>query len=293
MEQSQEISKINSFLNQVGYNLNKKISNGAFGHVYFVSNKSTNQIFACKLELSDTKVNQLKYENKIYALLNAKNNINNASKYICAIHDFFQYKKCSILVMDACDHDLKKIKGITVKNKMKYLLQAMDAIHVLHTNGFVHRDIKPANLLIKQFNLKLCDFGLAKCVIKNNTHIENVNKTTQVGTLRYCSPYTQLYMQASARDDIIALCYTFVSIFDVKLPWSKIKVNNKSKAKAKKEKNKIILTLKRICSPQLICGMNTPQSIMKILSNSFCLKFKEEPPYKKYKSIILHDYNQM
>ena len=69
MEQSQEISKINSFLNQVGYDLNKKISNGAFGHVYFIRNESTNQMFACKLELSDTKVNQLKYEKQIYALL--------------------------------------------------------------------------------------------------------------------------------------------------------------------------------------------------------------------------------
>ena len=291
---SKEISTINSFLNQVGYTLNKKISNGAFGHVYYIKNKSTNKIYACKIELSNTKVQQLEYEKKIYDHLFSKNNANNASKYLCQIHDFYQFQKSSILVMDACDHDLKKISGITVKQKMKYFLQAMDAIHVLHNNGLVHRDIKPANFLIQNMNLKLCDFGLTKCIMKNNVHIDNVNKTTQVGTLRYCSPYTQLYMQASKRDDVIALCYTFVSIFNVKLPWSKIKLKNKSKSKkAKKEKNKIILTLKRICSPHQICPITVPQSIKKILVNSFCLLFKERPPYEKYKKLILYEYNHL
>lgn len=288
MDYTKELKHIAYYLQEENYLLKNKISNGAFGQVHFVKNLKTNEMLACKIEFNDIKVKQLKYEKQIYDALNKKSNI----KYLCSIYDFFQFNNSSVLVMDVCDHDLKLIKNLSVKQKLQYLLQSVDALQFIHTQGFVHRDIKPANLLIKNHNLKLCDFGLTKCIFKNGNHIPNINKTTTVGTLRYCSPYTQMYMQTSRRDDIIALCYTFVSIFGSKLPWSKIKLNGKSKNK-KKKKSRIILTLKRINSPHQVCTIDVPQSLLKMYANAFCLKYKQLPSYNQYKKIILYEMNNL
>ena len=41
--------------------------------------------------------------------------------------------------------------------------QMVGVIAYLHQHGIVHRDIKSHNMLVdKNFNVKLCDFGLAK-----------------------------------------------------------------------------------------------------------------------------------
>ena len=61
--------------------------------------------------------------------------------------------------------------------------QLISALTELHKCDIFHRDIKPENCLIDDnFNLFLCDFGIARD--KNNT----VEQTAQVGTLGYMSP---------------------------------------------------------------------------------------------------------
>lgn len=43
------------------------------------------------------------------------------------------------------------------------------ALNFLHTAGVMHRDIKPGNILIDDMcQVKLCDFGFARCMITNN-----------------------------------------------------------------------------------------------------------------------------
>ena len=55
--------------------------------------------------------------------------------------------------------------GLDAETVRVYILQLVQAIHWCHVNSVVHRDIKPENLLVnaKTKQLKLCDFGFAKC----------------------------------------------------------------------------------------------------------------------------------
>ena len=54
----------------------------------------------------------------------------------------------------------------------------------MHSFEVVHRDVKPENLLITiQDELKLCDFGFARVLPKNNENI-----TDYVATRWYRSP---------------------------------------------------------------------------------------------------------
>lgn len=51
------------------YKLGKKIGSGAFGELYLARHVVTNEKFAAKLEPTNTKHPQLKYEAKIYSCL--------------------------------------------------------------------------------------------------------------------------------------------------------------------------------------------------------------------------------
>jgi serine/threonine-protein kinase TTK/MPS1 len=63
--------------------------------------------------------------------------------------------------------------------------QMLEAVHIIHEERIVHSDLKPANFLFVEGILKLIDFGIAKAIQNDTTHIA---RESQVGTLNYMSP---------------------------------------------------------------------------------------------------------
>ncbi len=57
----------------------------------------------------------------------------------------------------------RKKANLSEGDKRKIALQIIGVISYLHRLGIVHRDIKSHNILIdKAYNIKICDFGLAR-----------------------------------------------------------------------------------------------------------------------------------
>ena len=78
-----------------------------------------------------------------------------------------------------------------ISDKVELMAQIANGIAFLHGKNIVHRDIKPGNILVtkdntpKQFCVKLCDFGMAKCLDETR---ETSGMSSRVGSKAFQAP---------------------------------------------------------------------------------------------------------
>lgn len=123
---------------------------------------------------------------------------------------------------------------LSVSTVVKIMLQVIDAIELIHDQGFLHLDIKPQNILMgnKSYNKDtayLIDYGLCEKYVDGSGNILEPHRTRSfVGTVRYASPNAHCYNQAlSRRDDLWSLFYTAYEMLVGSLPWEPFEHNEK------------------------------------------------------------------
>ena len=78
------------------------------------------------------------------------------------------------LIMEYVENDLAKLlKDQSVELSEDHVVtityNLLCALNFLHTAGVMHRDIKPGNILIDDMcQVKLCDFGFARCMLTDD-----------------------------------------------------------------------------------------------------------------------------
>merc|ERR1719456_905390 len=90
--------------------------------------------------------------------------------------------------MEKGDADLKDFlesQHLTLGDIQILWRQILEAVHVIHNERIVHSDLKPANFLLVDGRLKLIDFGIAKRMSSETTHI---SREASVGTISYMAP---------------------------------------------------------------------------------------------------------
>ncbi|KAJ3388924.1 3-phosphoinositide dependent protein kinase-1 [Entophlyctis sp. JEL0112] len=113
-----------------------------------------------------------------------------------------------------------KTRVISPEAAKFYTCEILAALDYLHGKGFLHRDVKPENILISSdYHIKLCDFGSAKILSKDNVENNNssdpnpakISKSSSfVGTAEYCPPELLNERAASAASDLWAVgCILF------------------------------------------------------------------------------------
>lgn len=142
------------------------INKGAFGRVWLVKRKFTNDLYAMKIvDLSEhirSKKNMktLKAESQIYDVLSSDFVVKALFKFtyetfLCFVTEYMIGGDFAYLLhqYQALDEDIAKF----------YLAELILAIDHLHSLNIIHRDLKPENILLDQYgHVKLIDFGLSE-----------------------------------------------------------------------------------------------------------------------------------
>ncbi len=103
---------------------------------------------------------------------------------------------------------------LSVKNKIKYILQCAKTLAYSHANLIIHRDLKPDNILINdKRQLKIVDFGIAK-LISNDL---SGDKTTILAlTPSYAAPEQINSQHISVKTDIFSLAVVALELLNQK-----------------------------------------------------------------------------
>lgn len=66
-------------------------------------------------------------------------------------------------------HVKKLMTSLSLSQSLQIAIDAAIVFEYMHHLGIAHRDIKSHNVLIDHnFNVKICDFGLAKFTVSSN-----------------------------------------------------------------------------------------------------------------------------
>lgn len=153
------------------YDLTRKIGEGVYGKVYETKYGDVVKYFKDPYQQSTIRE---------IAILSSLQHPN-----IVKVKKYQTMKKSLIMVMEKAKGDLHQVCQNITKQQRPYIIwQLLNAVNYIHSFNVSHRDIKPSNILIfNEFDIKLCDFGLAKPgFLSGATH------TKEVVSIWYRSP---------------------------------------------------------------------------------------------------------
>ena len=167
------------------YEVLEVVGRGTYGRVFKCRNRETGEFVAIKKfheslhsELKPILIRELKLLRKI-----KHENIvefKEAFRIKEKLHFVFEYVEKTLL--QKLEEDKKGLSECIIQ---KIIFELCKSIGYLHSNNIIHRDIKPENVLLDtNNNVKLCDFGFAKILNKEN----HEKMTDYVSTRWYRAP---------------------------------------------------------------------------------------------------------
>ena len=267
------------------FSINKKVllGKGSFGKIYLGLNNDTKEEVAIKIETSDSVQPQLKYEYKIFQILQG-------GLGFPKIYNYSTYPKYNFLVMEVLGDSIESLfnkaqKKFSFLTVLMIIDQILTRIEYMHSKNLIHRDIKPDNFLIGRGNKRniiyAIDFGLCKKYRDSKTklHIPYRDGKSLTGTARYASINNHFGVEQSRRDDIESIGYMMVYLMKGRLPWQGL-VNDNPKRKYDTIKAiKIEFKL-----PDLCHGL--PNECIKFIQYARDMKFEDKPNYNYLRGLL-------
>jgi serine/threonine protein kinase len=278
-----------------------KIGHGSFGEVWKVTEKTTNNEMAFKIEekkdiMSSKSKSMLRYEYKIYMNMEKTGLV----RVVPKVYKFMSTPRYNIMVMELLDKSLEKIfnennKSFPLGTILWLGINMVELLESIHKTGYLHRDIKPNNFMFRKLDnnkLEMCimDFGLAKKYLeqddkKNKIHIPLKTGRSLIGTARYASTNIHMGIEPSRRDELMSIGYILVYFCNGKLPWQGLKKKSGIDHIENIGEKKMGISIDKLCKNLLPCF----KDYLKYCSS---LKFEEEPNYKYLKDLLKNSANE-
>ena len=197
----------------IGYQLQARLGEGAYGAVYRASQPQVGREVAIKIILPEYAnkpdfIRRFETEAQLVARLE--------HLHIVPLYDYWREPGGAFLVMrlmkgGSLEASLRENGPWEPPEAARLVDQIASALEVAHKQGVVHRDLKPANILLdEENNAYLSDFGIAKEMGAE----AGVTQTGAImGTPAYITPEQVQSQSVSAQTDIYSL-----EVFTIRLP---------------------------------------------------------------------------
>ncbi|KAA6400535.1 MAG: putative NEK protein kinase [Streblomastix strix] len=200
VQMENENAPFNTTWDKTDFEKVKKLGRGGFGTVWCMMERSTQRVVAIKVVDYDNEQAQQMILKERDIMLNIYESIKKSSPPGSFIHvvqplGFFLSEDSTkaYLVLEFCEKgDLRKYinnmrsmgAAITDRKAFELIAQITSAVHQLHINNIIHGDLKPENVLVmKDYRVKLSDFGLARKIEEGRDYL-----TAMGGTTLYLGP---------------------------------------------------------------------------------------------------------
>lgn len=161
----------------ISYAAERVIGNGSFGVVYQATVIETGETVAIKKVLQDRR-----FKNRELQIMGMIDHPDVVTLKHCFYSKGEKPEEVYLnLVMEYIPETIhrtlrnhtKAKKLIPITYTKVYMYQIARAVSYIHSLGICHRDIKPQNLLLntRTHNVKLCDFGSAKILVKGEPNV--------------------------------------------------------------------------------------------------------------------------
>jgi eukaryotic-like serine/threonine-protein kinase len=197
------------------------LGKGSMGLVYKAQDPKINRLVAIKtMRFSDEFEEDLIHEIKERFFREAEIAGQLSHPSIVTIHDVgddgdLTYMAMEFLEGEDLDKFISKGNLLSFRRVLDVIFKIAEALDFAHKASVIHRDIKPANvMLLKNGNVKVTDFGIAKAISSSRTKTGVI-----LGTPNYMSPEQIMGQKIDPRSDIFSLGVLFYQLITGELPF--------------------------------------------------------------------------
>jgi serine/threonine protein kinase/formylglycine-generating enzyme required for sulfatase activity len=193
-----------------GYYLQQRLGRGGFGEVWRA--ESAGGGFPVAIKVIFRPLDHQEAQNELRALEKIKNL---SHPFLLQTQAYWPLEDRLYIVLDLAEGSLRdRLKacvgqgqpGIPLKELLKYIAEAAEALDYLHEQHVQHRDIKPDNILLHKGHAKVGDFGLVR-----EQDSQRMVTATGTGTPLYMPPEVW-HGKISLHSDQYALAMSYAEL---------------------------------------------------------------------------------
>jgi len=166
----------------------REIGQGGMATVYLAKHIELNRLVAVKV-LNKESISDVEYIKRFFREARITSGLEHPN-IIKVIESDFTDGEFYIITEFINGGDMNEIVNsaqLSLHQKLSIILKIISALDYAHKNGIVHRDIKPSNILLtKDYEPKLCDFGIATALWGQESRLTQTNEL--MGTMDYIAP---------------------------------------------------------------------------------------------------------